>query len=191
MLGNDLVDIEVAYAQKSWRQERFRRKVFTPSECAFIGSSDNEFKSIWRMWSMKESAYKVAIQRGVKRFLNPQKLNCVVIDEKRGMVEFDSHIFNTHTMVGEDYIFTTCSDLDTFVTEDHLVYVNRRSEQSLMTRRALLERIAEKYKYNLNDLQIKKCQQGIPKLYFKEKPLEVSFSLTHHGKFGAYSIEIN
>ena len=78
MIGNDLVDLKLANIQSNWQRKGFLDKLFTPKEQVYILNADNPFETVWLLWSMKESAYKLYLQQGATRFFNPLKVNCEI-----------------------------------------------------------------------------------------------------------------
>ena len=57
----------------------------------------NSFNDVWRLWSMKEAAYKIYTQQHKKRFFAPQKFECSFISESEGMVSFEKdNIFHNN-----------------------------------------------------------------------------------------------
>lgn len=83
MIGNDLVDLKLAAKQSNWQRKGFLDKLFTPIEQGYILNSDNPFETVWLLWSMKESAYKVYLQMHNDRFFAPKKLMCHLISKKK------------------------------------------------------------------------------------------------------------
>jgi phosphopantetheinyl transferase (holo-ACP synthase) len=64
MIGNDVVDLVLA-RKKVWRRTGYLQKIFTESEQLLIENSSNPHVLVWKLWSMKEAAYKIIIARRV------------------------------------------------------------------------------------------------------------------------------
>ncbi len=189
MIGNDIVDIKKARSEGSWKQARFIKKIFAESERPQIISTGSPFLNIWRMWSMKESVYKVIVQSGEERFLNPQKLICTFEDEKNGFVTYNGKNYATQTLRTSNYIYSShTKDAAQSEVINEILHVKDPNEQSKMTRLALFQRVANMLEYPLKKLSVQKNKQGVPKLYHSNEPLSLQFSLTHHGNYGAYSL---
>ena len=62
MIGTDIIDIVEAKKTSNWERPRFLEKLFTSNEQQLIHNSENKFVMVWRLWSMKEAAYKLYIQ---------------------------------------------------------------------------------------------------------------------------------
>ena len=96
MVGNDLVDLQIAKSESNWRRKGFLEKQFTIKEQQLILKNGNSFNDVWRLWSMKEAAYKVYTQQHKKRFFAPQKFECSFISQSEGMVSFEKNKFFTN-----------------------------------------------------------------------------------------------
>jgi phosphopantetheinyl transferase (holo-ACP synthase) len=165
------------------------KKIFTPKEQSIITASADPFTSVWRLWSMKESAYKVFIQAGGKRFFNPTKIECSVKDSKHGQVIIDTLNLKTSTIINASYIFSTAainnSDIETCIFQ---LTEKNSDEQSSFMHQHLLNDFAKKNNLNNAELEIQKNLSGVPLFRYKNKTLNTSISLSHHGGYGAYSI---
>ena len=84
MIGNDLVDLKLAAKQSNWQRKGFLDKLFTPKEQGYILNSDDSFKTVWLLWSMKESAYKAYLLMHNDRFFAPKKLACHLTSKNNG-----------------------------------------------------------------------------------------------------------
>ena len=189
MIGNDIVDIKKARSEGSWKRSRFIKKIFAESERPQITGSGSPFLNIWRMWSMKESVYKVIVQSGKERFLNPQKLVCSLKNEQLGFVEYEGEVYTTQSHMTSNFIYSSHTASNNAEVIDEILNVKEPKDQSKMTRLALMQRMADMLEYPIQKLSIRKNKFGVPKLYFGDEMLELQFSLTHHGNFGAYAIE--
>jgi phosphopantetheinyl transferase (holo-ACP synthase) len=83
VIGNDVVDIEQAEKESNWQRRGFLDKLFTTREQDFILSSANPGQTVWVLWSMKESAYKIYNREtGIRAFM-PKRLECYIeVNEK-------------------------------------------------------------------------------------------------------------
>ena len=191
MIGNDLVDLKLAAKQSNWQRIGFLDKLFTPDEQGYILNSDNPFETVWLLWSMKESAYKAYLQTHNERFFAPKKLECNLISKNRGTVLINNVLFVTESEIGEAFIYTvafTKNHENKFLTDcfrfEHLDFKNQQSQ----TYHKVLTAFANQLKFPVAQLKIEKNNQGVPQLFWGEMLLENSFSLTHHGNFGAFTI---
>ena len=191
MIGNDLVDLKLASKQSNWQRRGFLNKLFSIKEQECILDSDDPFKTVWLLWSMKESAYKAYIQTKGERFFSPKKLLCSLISKNKGTVLINNFLYFTETEINSDFIHTVAISVkhnnsfssNSFKFED-ATYETQHQE----THQKVLAAFANKLKLPITLLKIKKNTQGIPQLFQDEMLLKNSFSLTHHGQFGAFCI---
>ena len=191
MVGNDLVDLKLAAKQSNWQRKGFLDKLFTPKEQGYILNSDDSFKTVWLLWSMKESAYKAYLQMHNDRFFAPKKLACHLISKNKGTVLINNALFFTESEIDGAFIYTVAfsekynnkflSDCFRF---QHLDFKNQQSQ----TYQKVLVAFSNKLKLPVAQLKIEKNGQGIPQLFHDEMLLNHSFSMTHHGQFGAFCI---
>jgi len=182
MVGNDVVDLQKARLESNWKHPRFLDKIFTASEKEIIINSSNSFQSIWRLWSMKESAYKVYVQQHHKTFLNPNKIECSCLDLIKGKVIIEGNIYKTTSKISESYIYTTALSLinSSFYS---CCFETLTEDQGIEIRYKLLKAFAEVYELNFKELAIKNNILGIPEFFYKGVLKKHSISITHHGRF--------
>ena len=80
MVGNDIIDIQEAQKKSNWQRPRFLEKLFTIKEQQLIQNSEHSFLMVWRLWSMKEAAYKLYTQLHPSRFYKPKSFECEMND---------------------------------------------------------------------------------------------------------------
>ena len=129
MIGNDIVDLQLARTQSNWQRPRFLQKIFTQKEQNFIQQSVNPELEVWKLWTMKESAYKIFNREtGIRGFF-PWKLECSISllkDGKfHGCVSIEDKIYFTETIVNQDFVYTIAATLDLIAT---IVEVNPQTE---------------------------------------------------------------
>jgi len=155
-----------------------------------IHESRKPFELVWRMWSMKESAYKLYVRGTQVRFFNPQKLVCTIINETKGLVKIDDSCMHTLTQMQEEYIHTNAC-LDAKAAIDQSIFEIKNSatlNQSQQTHLQFLQDYANVNLLSINDLAIQKTPINIPQLFYKNENINLHFSLSHHGDWGAYTI---
>lgn len=155
MIGNDIIDLQLAKVQSNWQRPNFLNKIFTVNEQIFINQSQNPELEVWKLWSRKEAAYKIYNQETGIRGYFPWKLDCSIakrVDNREfGLVSIENKIYHTETYIHQDYIYSV-------------------STTSLQ----LFNKITD---LNHNDKIFK--INGIPFLENKLQPV----SITHHGRF--------
>ncbi|WP_432670806.1 4'-phosphopantetheinyl transferase family protein [Flavobacterium sp. SM2513] len=155
MIGNDIIDLQLAKVQSNWRRPNFLEKLFTVDEQCFIRKAENSELEVWKLWSRKEAAYKIYNREtGIRGFF-PWKINCEIsknTSEKLfDLVTIDGEKFYTKTIATENYMYSIA--VKSIALFDAIVEVNQT------------EKIIK-----INDLP------------FIEKSLK-PVSITHHGRF--------
>ena len=105
MVGNDVVDLEEAKRTSNWERPRYLEKLFTSKEQQLIHNATNSFSMVWRLWSMKEAAYKLYTQLNPSRFYNPKGFECDISD-LNGIVKFKDFECNVKTQIASKYILS-------------------------------------------------------------------------------------
>jgi phosphopantetheinyl transferase (holo-ACP synthase) len=191
MIGNDLVDLKLAAKQSNWQRKGFLDKLFTPKEQGYILNSNNPFETVWLLWSMKESAYKAYLQTHNERFFAPKKLACNLISKYKGTVLINNKLFFTESEIGDAFIYTvsfTKKYDNRFLTDCFEFERPDFKTHHSQTYQKVLAAFANNLKLPEAQLKIEKNNQGVPRLFCGEMLLNQVFSLTHHGKFGAFTI---
>jgi len=190
VIGNDIIDLTVAKIQSNWQRKGFLNKIFKEEEQAIILGSNSPFQTVWLFWSMKESAYKIYIQKYQGRFFAPKKFRCELISETQGLVLINNERYYTNSKITGGYIFTEAVEVyDDIVEHACFKLINTTCVgQSETMHKKLKQEVSRKQNLPMNTLLIKKNVVGVPKLYKNNKQLQVVFSMSHHGNYGAYSI---
>ncbi len=189
MVGNDLVDLQEAKRTTNWERPRWLQKVFTPKEQAIIKTSSDPFTVVWKLWSIKESAYKVFLQAGGAPFLDPTKIECHCQQAENSEVKVGALLLKARTIITPSYLFSTAQLHDSTI-KTGLLLLGKRSlpQQSSFLKQQLLEEVATTNGLAMATLHLQKTDAGIPRLYYEGQRLPIACSMTHHGKYGAYSI---
>jgi len=189
MIGNDIIDLTLAQRQSNWRRKGFLDKIFTKKEQETITNAGNPFQMVWLLWSMKESAYKIYNQKFQRRFYAPKRCSCKLVSATQGEVEINQEKYVTNSQISDRYIFTEATTTSNqFITSNYFRISNEESSaQSVTIYHKILHAISEKSNIPLNRLDIQKNKAGIPQLFYKDQLLQIPFSLSHHGNYGAYS----
>lgn len=158
MIGNDIVDLELARTESNWKRPGFMQKIFTVKELRSIARSQDKELAVWELWSRKEAAYKIYNRLTKERSFIPHLLECSEAEAVDGFfcgkVAIGCYIFNTKTKITPDYIYTIAA---TDVTQ-----LNSLSHSF------------EKYK---------KDEFGLPYIEGEKNTQKRIVSITHHGRF--------
>ncbi|WP_296634139.1 4'-phosphopantetheinyl transferase superfamily protein [Polaribacter sp.] len=178
MIGNDVVDLQLAKTQSNWQRKGFLEKQFSETEIRDIEKAQNSFELVWLFWSMKEAAYKCYIQTDKKRFFAPRKFNCFITSKNEGVVEYLGHKFKIQYQLTKEYIHS-------WVVKEGIVqksfYIDNITKQSITTNQNLLNNFC-------TETFIRKDEFGVPYLFKENQKLLVFISTAHHGNYGAYVI---
>lgn len=191
MTGNDVVDITLAAAESNWQRKGFMEKIFTRREQSCINSSANPARMLWKLWTMKESAYKLYCRLYGGRFFAPQKFSCILLPGNKGQVTYDGFCCQTISRITKNYVYSiarkSSSENDKFINECFRIPQTGFKQQQLF----ICQKIADQYKAILDSTAehvfISKDQNGIPFLTTGNQ-LQVPVSITHHGRFAAFTI---
>lgn len=189
MVGNDVIDLQETRRSTNWERPRWLQKVFTPKEQVMISASNDPFTLVWKLWSIKESAYKVHLQAGGQPFLDPTKINCHLETSTDSTIKVGTLLLNATTTVTTSYIFSTAQLHDAAIqTGIFLLEKRTPQQQSSGLQQRLLQAIATKKHLELSALRLQKTSTGVPQVYCNNQLLPIACSLTHHGSYGAYSM---
>ena len=190
MIGNDIIDLELAGRQSDWRRKGFLEKVFSEGEQEIILTSLNENLMVWLLWSMKEAAYK-AHQRelNLPRRLNWLAQDCkfsIITSEKAsGIVKISDRIYQTTSEITSDYIHTSAEKHPKSSVKNGIF-----EAPSSEVKQGLVERVSDHFAIKKNDLELMKDGFGMPFLSGNKDFYFDCFSLSGHGKFYAYSLSL-
>lgn len=126
MIGNDIVDLELAKTQSNWKRKGYLDKIFTKNEQLLILNSVNPDETVWNLWSRKEAAYKIYNRISGIRIYNPLQFECFDSEKLTGTVRFQDVIYYTKTEINSHFVHTvSVLNLNDF---DRISYKNRDSE---------------------------------------------------------------
>lgn len=119
MIGNDIVDLELARSESNWKRRGFLDKLFTENEKACIRNAENQELAVWGLWSRKEAVYKIYNRlTGICAFM-PSKIECLA----DGLVFCAGNIYHTQTQVTPDFIHSVAVLQQSNLTE--ITYLER------------------------------------------------------------------
>ncbi len=181
MIGNDIVDLQLANKQSNWQRSGWLQKIFTVTEQKSILFSENPSQLVWRFWSMKEAAYK-AHQSYIKHYPKyaPWDYEC----QPGGEVIVNNHLYDTQTEVTKEYVYSIAQRINT------TNYCSTIFKKELDLKLQLKQILAQKLKVDISSVSIKKDTYQIPRLYINNKKEDIPISLTHHGKYSAFAVTL-
>jgi len=190
--GNDIVDLQVAAMESNWRRKGFLEKLFTPAEQDSILGSANPDETVWHMWSMKESTYKIHNRLSGERSFAPVSFECIVLGDSDGRVIHGNETYRTRTLITTRYLYTIACSAEQH-RPDHLGKCFMLTQASEPHRHAFIEHELIGH-YALfsgipaDELALKKDGRGIPYLFCIHIQRQIPVSVTHHGNYAAFTI---
>jgi len=174
IIGNDLIDLEIALDKPRINNDRFLSKVFSDNEIEQIRLHSQPELAIWKIWSMKEAAYK-AHQRlfHIPARLDPVTYEC---DLDNLSVSKNQNIYIIKSVQDENQIYSWIE----FKNLDHIKLPYSTSYKS-----EFLLQFSIQTKINFQDIELRKNNLGIPELFLKNTGTCLPLSITHHGRFAA------
>ncbi|WP_323787530.1 4'-phosphopantetheinyl transferase superfamily protein [Psychroserpens sp.] len=186
MIGNDIVDLSQAAIESNWKRPRFLNKVFTKKEQLLIRTSEDQDDMVWLLWSMKEAAYKAYVREFKQSFFNPKRIQCQLSLNNQDVVCIDNQTYNLQSIITSDYIHSIASKTK-FEPQSHFFKVpDRNQSEALKTK--MIHLISGKIGQNINSIEIKKTELGVPNLFINNQQIFEALSISHHGKYGAFAI---
>jgi len=199
MIGNDIVDLQLAQQESNWKRPRFLQKIFTQEEQDFIHAAPDKDAAVWLLWSGKESVYKIIVRLQKRRFFAPKKIVVRTDDfSRRGnltakVVGTEDTFFIQSVATGTHiHTIAQLGDNKLPITTGcfHLARNNYKIQHKT-TRKHLLEQYSKMTQLSAKALSIKKDEHQIPYLYYKNEKQPVTISMAHHGHYGGYLIMMN
>jgi phosphopantetheinyl transferase (holo-ACP synthase) len=191
MTGNDIVDIKTAAAESNWKRKGFIEKIFTPQEQQYIIDAIAPDEIVWKLWSMKESAYKIYTRQYGGRFFAPDKFSCTVITATTGIVQFNNICYQTNTITAKKYIYSIATPIELTNAEliNQCFYLPQmpHSNQQQFIYKKIIDRYNSITGNVKKNIVLAKDKAGIPFLNCGSN-LHIPVSITHHGRFAAFSI---
>ena len=189
MIGNDIIDLNVAGIISRWKEQRFLDKLFSDEEQAIIMAEEHHFNNIWRLWSMKESAFKVYSRNLKLSLFNPKSFSCEIASETIGTVSFDNLTVSTTTEYTSNTIYTTAQFQETSRFTEHCELKQlSQMDKSKQLRKKAIQAFGQLISVSERDISIEKDDFGVPRFFIHKKAQDNFLSLTHHGNYGGFAI---
>lgn len=194
MIGNDIVDLILAKEQSNWKRPRFLNKIFTSKEQKYIADAVQPDKMVWLLWSMKESAYKLHVQRFGRVFFAPKKFQCSLVEWIEESYFGEVHCFDfqyfTQSFVSETFVHTIAKskeNLDFFSDTFPIDDLNCLTQSNSVYHK-ILTYLSDETGISANRIFIHKNESNVPQIFVGKAKTAHSISMSHHGRFGAFAI---
>lgn len=188
MIGNDIIDLNVAGINSRWQEQRFLDKLFTKEEQLFILKDGLRFQNIWRLWSMKESAYKIHARMVSSSIFNPKSFHCKITSEKSGLVFFGDHKVNTTTENNNNVIYTTAYFQNSLHINKIVLLEGTVKQKHQFLKEKAIQAYVDFKSVSKTSVSILKNDHGVPQFFRNEKLQDDALTLTHHGQYGGFAI---
>lgn len=190
MIGNDVVDLQLAARESNWRRQGFLQKVFTAAEQKYITASKDPNVMVWLLWSMKEAVYK-AHQR---QYDLPPRLNWRL--QECELQQYSSAGASGKVIIEDKEYYTTSEITSEFIHTSAENSREKRAEYAIFeapsseAKAALIKRVSDFFSLEPAQLQLQKDAFGMPFLSLNKFSLFDRFSLSGHGRFSAYILSL-
>jgi phosphopantetheinyl transferase (holo-ACP synthase) len=188
--GNDIVDIKVAAVESNWKRTGFLKKIFTQKEQEYIHNATAPTQMVWKLWSMKESAYKIYTRQFGGRFFAPQQLNCTLLSETAGRAFINNTSYQTITNTAKDYIYSIARPeaYNGFYSACFTIPGQHGINNQEFIYEKLITHYAGIQRGDKNNFIVLKEKNNIPFIYCKKEKKKIPVSITHHGNYAAFTI---
>lgn len=78
MIGFDIVSLTDASFPDDDRRDAYAAKVLTAAETTWWVAQPDQYVSLWKLWTIKESIYKIESKLGGERLFSPKKYEVLV-----------------------------------------------------------------------------------------------------------------
>lgn len=191
MIGNDIVDLETAASESDWRRKGFMQKLFTDTEQRFVRLAEYPEQVIWRLWTMKESAYKIYTRQYGGRFFSPGSFACNLLNETAGQVQFRNNRYFCTSLICRDFVYSFATSEKKHhknIYTDYFELPKRvQGKQEEPFNRRIIRAFSTGMGIAETDLQVVRNAGNIPSLRNKKEATLFPVSITHHGRFGAFT----
>jgi phosphopantetheinyl transferase (holo-ACP synthase) len=214
--GNDIVSFSAINVART-KQHKFYSKILTTTEENIYhqpGVSSLPFENfVWLLWSVKESAYKylkranpalifTPVKFVVKQLVAPpgqttrpfegqiEQAGFDGLPTFNGIIQYGGYVFYSRSICYGELIVSVVNDDENFENiywGIKLIEENDPEYQSRVVREFLIGKLAELLK--TGNLSIVKSADDIPQILKDDELLPTPVSLSHHGKYVAYSFQ--
>lgn len=153
MIGNDIIDLDLARKESNWKRKGFLNKIFTAKEQLHIKNSDNQEVMVWNLWSRKEAAYKIFNRQTQIRGFFPLLIECfdmeIVNGISIGKVQIKEQVYFTKTNITPQLVCTIA--VENF---NHFEKIKKLKNRKNIQKTAGIPSLFEKGQYNNKPVSI-------------------------------------
>ncbi|RFS26542.1 phosphopantetheinyl transferase [Chitinophaga silvatica] len=179
MIGNDIVDLQLAAKESRINRKGFLDKLFLPEEKKLIQDAVQPSLMVWLLWSCKEAVYKIVNRATKERVYAPHHYTCQLHQLSKisasGVVSYQSQSFYFQSRLIGAAIHTHATSTAELLPKVKPVtaYQLTPSYTVLLQQVGILS--SQKILY--------KDKQGIPYILDQDNGRLVPVSLSHHGNY--------
>ena len=193
MLGNDVIDLGDPETLACALHPRFDARVFTPGEREALARAAQPERLRWRLWALKEAAYKCLKKLAPRTVFSPQRFSVQLAGGRTDGVEHAGRRLRTALWEEGDAIVaiaTDGADPERGVLRSlRALPVAALPAQASAGVRALARAAAAAHR-GCAPPELAFAQAGrAPRLERAGAPLALDLSLAHHGRFLAAALE--
>lgn len=172
MLGNDVVDLDLAAKESNWQRRGYLDKLFTLPEQELITEAENPSVMVWTLWSMKEAAYKAENRMTGRRVFAPKQLEGrILLSQGTGQVRSANQTFSIASSRCGSRLHTTAQVTSGQALVMHTCYLKNTA------------RYREDFNLACADYLLKKNKDGLPVLIDRHTGKVYIASVSHHGRY--------
>ncbi len=194
--GNDIVALNEFSFETNHHLDRWLGKVCTEKEKEWLFSSRRPEQTRWRLWTFKESAYKVLMKCGVPPFQNVRRIEILpdgslLAKKMHFKASLDDYQLWGYSVQNKDWVHSICSNQpfnEEVYHADVISYDTKRGAS-----KAIREQVEDQLKkeYGIKIKSIAQSTENIPIISCENPEISIDLSLTHHLPYSAFVYHIH
>jgi len=198
MIGNDVVDLGDPEAQPEAIHPRFDERVFAPRESEVLSASGAPHRLRWILWAAKEAAYKVVRKLDAHAVFSPRRFVVELDSRLEGRVRHAARegdpqrVLPVHVEEDRLRVHAVAASAPLWgrsLRQGVAWLPGDLADARTAARAVALLRVAECLGAAPESLRIE--QEGrVPVVWCKGERAPVDLSLSHHGRFVAFALEL-
>lgn len=191
-IGNDIIALNCTENIRSFRSEKFLGKIFCKTELNQIYSSGDTLLP-YKLWTCKESAYKIAIKKGCRTAFSPalfkvEKSKGADTDVSRFTVIYKNIISFSKVFSLSEIIYCVASDNINTVDSIHAGIYQTAGHSSEAMYQTMINEYSRHFSVQPTGFSIKKdATAGIPVLFNLKTGNSYEVSFSHDLNYYMYS----
>ncbi|MFY0256337.1 4'-phosphopantetheinyl transferase superfamily protein [Chitinophaga sp. 30R24] len=178
MIGNDIVDLQVAERESRIHRRGFLDKLFLRDEQALIFQAAQPAVMVWMLWSCKEAVYKIVHRRTRERKYAPLQFNCRLQQEANtaaGTVHYQQELYYFQSCFNAARIHTYAAGSQECLQRLQVFTIVNQQEEDVsgLARQAILP----------DGYFFYKDEDGIPYIHCSGNGSMEPVSVSHHGRY--------